>query len=601
MPSSLACDAATRQWQCVPGCRPDPYTLSMPMTVRQVLATPAVQAGHPELLSAADHLDRPVRWVHVFEGSDPGSLLSGGELLLTTLLALPDDPAEQRRYVRAVAGAGASALVVELGRRFAKVPGVMVDEAASVSLPVVALHKVVKFVTVTEAVHAQIVDEQHDLLTFARRVHEVFTETAVEGADAQAIVERTAEMAGCAVVLEDLAHEVMAHAGAGARVLRDWTARSRVVAGSGTREVPEHGWLVTDVGSRQGVWARLVLAGSPDVPAAAARMLVERAAQALAVARLMERDVAALRARALNRFLTGLVSAGFGDEEDLRAAAEVLGLARASRFLAVCVAPTLPADEMSSSPRHVMTFRGEDDISRKGGGAAHRDPLAGQRREQALADAVATAAATAGLSALTGPLEDGVVGLVVALTGKLTEAAALDRLTAALKPSRTRGHVVATARERDRLVQAGADLPEASYVARAAALMPAPHRQDYYRITDIRLRGLLMLLADDSRLTAFAERELAPLLVHDDRHRTGLVALLRAYLEAGGNVAGLARTSHLSRQALYARLRTIEKVLGADLGDAETRTSLHVALLTKEVGARGAGSAPPPARDPAVD
>ncbi|WP_448073278.1 PucR family transcriptional regulator ligand-binding domain-containing protein [Georgenia yuyongxinii] len=426
----------------------------MPMTVRQVLDTPAVQAGHPELLSAADQLDRPVRWVHVFEGSDPRALLSGGELLLTTLLALPDDPAEQRRYVRAVAGAGAAALVVELGRRFARVPGVMVDEAAAASLPMVALHKVVKFVTVTEAVHAQIVDEQHDLLTFARRVHEVFTETAVEGADAQAIVERTAEMAGCAVVLEDLAHEVMAHAGAGAPVLRDWTARSREVApGPGTRAVPEHGWLVTDVGSRQGVWGRLVLAGSPSVPAAAAHMLVERAAQALAVARLMERDVAALRARASNRFLTGLLSADSGDEEDLRAAAEVLGLARASRYLAVCVAPTpLPAArEMSTSPRDVIPE-----------GDASDDPLAGQRREQALADAVAAAVATAGISALTGPLEDGVVGLVVALTGKLTEGAALDRLTLALKPARTRGHVIATARERDGLVQAGADLPEAS-------------------------------------------------------------------------------------------------------------------------------------------
>lgn len=564
----------------------------MPMTVRQVLDTPAVQAGHPELLSAADQLDRPVRWVHVFEGSDPGALLSGGELLLTTLLALPDDPAEQRRYVRAVAGAGAAALVVELGRRFARVPGVMVDEAAAASLPMVALHKVVKFVTVTEAVHAQIVDEQHDLLTFARRVHEVFTETAVEGADAQAIVERTAEMAGCAVVLEDLAHEVMAHAGAGARVLRDWTARSREVApGPGTRAVPEHGWLVTDVGSRQGVWGRLVLAGSPSVPAAAARMLVERAAQALAVARLMERDVAALRARASNRFLTGLVSADSGDEEDLRAAAEVLGLARASRYLAVCVAPapvdparaTTPAG--SATPAREMSSSRPDVTADAGVG---HDPLAGQRREQALADAVATAAATAGISALTGPLEDGVVGLVVALTGKLTEGAALDRLTSALKPARTRGHVIATARERDGLVQAGADLPEASYVARAAALMPAPHRRDHYRITDIRLRGLVMLLADDARLTAFAERELAPLLVHDDRHQTRLVELLGQYLDAGGNIAALARTSHLSRQALYSRLRTIERVLGADLGDAETRTGLHVALLAKGVGARTA-------------
>jgi purine catabolism regulator len=147
-------------------------------------------------------------------------------------------------------------------------------------------------------------------------------------------------------------------------------------------------------------------------------------------------------------------------------------------------------------------------------------------------------------------------------------------------------HVRATVGEREGLVRSGADLAEAAYVARAAASMSDGNRPDYYRVSDIGVRGLLMLLGDDARVTAFAERELRPLLVHDARHGTGLVGVLRRYLDVGGNVAALARTSHLSRQALYARLRNIEHVLGADLTDAETRTGLHVALLCKEVAAR---------------
>ncbi|MPV87584.1 PucR family transcriptional regulator, partial [Georgenia ruanii] len=540
------------------------------VTVGQVLAAPAVQAGHPELLCAPDRLDRSVRWVHVFEGADPANLLSGGELLLTTLIALPDDPGEQRAYVRALADAGAVALVVELGRRFAKVPDVMVAEAATAELPVIALHKVVKFVRITEAVHAQIVDEQHDLLTFSRRVHEAFTEFGVEGANAQEIVDRTAAMAGTAVVLEDLGHEVVAHALAGAsasEVLHDWSARSRLVPeGAGTRADTEQGWLLADVGPRQGVWGRLVLAGSAAVPEPAARMLLERAAQALAVARLLERDVASVRARAHARLLGELLHARGADEEDLRAAAGALGLAPASRYLAVCVAPVQPA---VAPDRATATSTGF---------------LAGPHPDQDLAETVAAAAATAKLSALVAPVEDGVVGAVLALTGKLTEATALDRLARALDGSPLR-HVRAAVRERDGLVLAGSDLAEATYVARAAALMPGGRRPAYYRITDIGIRGLLMLLGDDARVTAFAERELQPLLVHDAKHGTGLVEVLRQYLEAGGNIAALARTSHLSRQALYARLRSIERVLGAHLSDAETRTGLHVALLAKDVGA----------------
>ena len=548
----------------------------MPMTVGQVLATSAVQDGHPLLLTAHDRLDRPVRWVHVAEVPDVAALVSGGEVILTTLLTLPDDPARQRRYVRDLAAAGVSALVVELGRRFAKVPDVMVAEAEAAGLPVVALRKVVKFVAVTEAVHARIVDEQHDLLTFSRAVHETFTEIGVEGADVQEILERTAAMAGTAVVLEDLAHRVVAHALAGAgatHVLAGWSARSRLVPGApGTTAAPGEGWLLAPVGSRRGSWGRLVLVGPPAVPADAARMLIERAAQALAVARLMERDVDAVRGRALGRFLADLLRARSADEEDLRAAAQVLGLADARRYLAVCLAPATPELGGEAGP-----------------GAGRGDILERQRRVHVLAEAAGRAAAAAGLSVLVAPLEDGIVGAVLALPPRGTEAAALERLAAALRApaAGAPGHVMAAARERTSLAQAGADLAEAAHVARAAAVMPGP-RRDCYRITDIRLRGLLMQLAGDERVTAFAERELHPLLVFDDRHGMGLVALLRGYLEAGGNIAALARTTGLSRQTLYARLRTVGRVLGADLDDAETRLSLHTALLVRQLGAPGA-------------
>ena len=55
--------------------------------------------------------------------------------------------------------------------------------------------------------------------------------------------------------------------------------------------------------------------------------------------------------------------------------------------------------------------------------------------------------------------------------------------------------------------------------------------------------------------------------------------MLAAYLEAGGNKAEAAARAHLARPTLYERLRQIERVLGVSLDSAESRTSLHVALL----------------------
>ena len=57
----------------------------MPVTLRALLSDPELQ-----LTAHADEaaLDRPVSWVHVSELVDPTPFLAGGELLLTTGLAL---------------------------------------------------------------------------------------------------------------------------------------------------------------------------------------------------------------------------------------------------------------------------------------------------------------------------------------------------------------------------------------------------------------------------------------------------------------------------------------------------------------------------------
>ena len=125
---------------------------------------------------------------------------------------------------------------------------------------------------------------------------------------------------------------------------------------------------------------------------------------------------------------------------------------------------------------------------------------------------------------------------------------------------------------------------EADHVA-AAAPSSCP-RQAYYRLPDLRLRGLLHLLRDDPRLQAFAERELGALLAHDETASTQLLPALVAYLEAGGNKAEAAKHAHLARPTMYERIRQIEDVLGLDLEPAESRASLHVALLALRAGRR---------------
>jgi len=106
-----------------------------------------------------------------------------------------------------------------------------------------------------------------------------------------------------------------------------------------------------------------------------------------------------------------------------------------------------------------------------------------------------------------------------------------------------------------------------------------PDGRAFYRLPDLRLRGLLHLLRDDARLRSFADRELGPLLEYDVAHGTSLLTDLACYLEAGGNKAVAAQRAHLARPTFYQRLRVIERVLGVSLAEPESRLSLHAALL----------------------
>ncbi len=89
------------------------------------------------------------------------------------------------------------------------------------------------------------------------------------------------------------------------------------------------------------------------------------------------------------------------------------------------------------------------------------------------------------------------------------------------------------------------------------------------------------------------DRELGPLLAHDKAQGTGLAKVLAAYLAEGGNKAAAAGRAHLARPTFYGELKAIERILGVSLESAESRTSLHVALLASpSVSAWRAGSDP---------
>jgi purine catabolism regulator len=533
-------------------------------TLADFLQLEPVRRGQPRVVAGADRLDARVRWVHVAEVPDVAHLLRGGELVLTTGIALPDDPARLRTYVAELARVGVSGLVVELGRRYAsELPGALVAAAEEHGLPLIALARETIFVDVTEALHARIMDAQLTELRASEQLHEIFTQLSVEGASPGEVVRQVASICGRPVVLENLSHQVLAADSAGTDttdLLSTWETRSRAVRPEQRTGFDETSrWLVTIVGARGEDWGRLIiLCGTAPSPREV--VLVERAATTLALGRLLDRHAESLERQAHGTIITGILAHAYSDPREAAARARALGVSLSGRrLLGVVVRPRRPCP---------------DDPS-----AAGLAPLPERLTE--LAEATAAAGREANLAALVGVLDEGTpqarVGVLASLPARAEVEKVLDEAASRLRKQFGHGYVMATGSVVESIRDVRRSFLEAEQVADVAARGTGD--RPFYRLPDLRLRGLLHLLRDDARLQTFVERELGPLLEYDAQRGTDLTRMLGLYLDSGRNKAVAAQQAHLSRPAFYERLRRISRVLDADLDDVESCASLHVALL----------------------
>ena len=543
-------------------------------TVRTILDLPVIRAAGASVLGGSAGLDAPVRWVHVSEILDVSGLLAGGELVLTTGLELEKEPGLTASFIRSLEEASAAALIVELFGNRERSLAALRAAAKDASLPVIVLQRRVRFVEITEIAHRMIVAEQLERVERARDVHEAFTILSLESAGSQQVVEQAAMMIDAPVVLEDLSHLVLSYSARQldtAELLEDWERRSRTTPSpaSTARTGPEQ-WLQTPVGVRRNLWGRLIVP-VPVNDAETAAMVLERAAQTLAINRLADRD----RLEVSQRAQAGLLNAlrqprGMSAAEALARAAS-LGLKRSPLYVPV-VFRTTPAQQAAT---HGATL-------------AAGDPLAGQREERELLELLARTLKKSSSTALTGSIRSGSIGMILGVPARQLQDSALQHFAlAVVEQARPSGDAAAGAASRwtigvgrpaSSLLEAAAGIDEAAHVAETAATLRDGGKL-FYRATDVRLRGLLALLRHDPRVQQFVESELASLLTEEARGHSGQLELLGKYLESGGNKTAMARSGYLSRPTLYARLAKLEELLTVDLDDAESRTSLHVALL----------------------
>jgi purine catabolism regulator len=531
------------------------------LTLREVLELPVVRRALPEVVTGQRALDRELRWAHVVDTADPSGLLKGGELVLTTGIGAGTREADQARWIGGVLEQGVAGVAVELGTTWReRVPEPVLAACRDADVPLVAFRRQVRFIEITEAVHAVVLHRQFELLRRGEEIHRRFTELILQGRGVPEIMAELADAVGNPVVLEDAAHELVYYVSGPAGddvALAAWADLHRA---EDRGEAPE-GVLLVDVRLMDTSWGRLVALALEEPLDEFDRVAVERAALAVAIDLLGQQHEEHLRARSRGAFLSDL-AAGAVEEADARRRAEALGWSaggdRRGALLPLAAAWRVPRARWQAG-----------------------DPSPGQRPTWTqLSGDLRAALATLGAGVLLGPRDVDLL-VLVALGGREYDEALAEHLAEVF-------HGVLERRglgPQDAALAIGA--PAATWalagqglrrVRRSAGAATALAPERWYDARRPGVTDLLHDLREAPELDAFVDEQLGPLL-HDGSARTrALLDTLEAYLAAGGRKAQAARALHLERQSLYLRLRRIEEVLGVSLEDEDTVLGLHLAV-----------------------
>ncbi|EXJ51308.1 hypothetical protein AS96_10230 [Microbacterium sp. MRS-1] len=547
-------------------------------TVSEVLALDAFAPGAPVVVVGGAALEAPVRWVHVSDSADVARLLEGGELLLSTGSGWPDDPRRLAHFVAQLAEVGAAGIVLELGAHYRYVPAVLADAARSADIALIVLHREVKFVTITEAVHRRIIADQTAALEARDAVRTLFTGLALRGAPTEFIVEQVGLTLAAPVVLESVGHEVVvAHVGGATetRTLRDWARRSRAAAAAPDRE----GRAIVPVEARGIRWGWLVaLPGAAHL--AGRDAVLEQAATALALGRLADPGGEEWSRLGRRRVVDALIDGRFTGLSAVAARLDAAGMPLVGTVAFAAVAL-------------VSSGRGGDAVA-------------------AAADIAAAAIGARVVCGTSTTLDDGSAlvrtPLILAVAGRATSAAdnRADAFTVALEDALRAGSTSARARV---VLGPGTVIPAlepAAAYERAVGTLVAGLREtidlvgaddslrgasrrgaDGRRVAERPLTRVVAALRDDHRLVAHAERMLDPLLAETRARGGDLLDVLTALLAHPSNRTAAAEAAHLSRSVFYQRIALLEDLLGVDFDDGEQVAALHVAVLTHRLHAGG--------------
>jgi purine catabolism regulator len=542
------------------------------ITVQDILEIPGLNL---KLCAGKKAVGNPVRWVHIAEMSDPTRWLKGGELLLTTGLALVDREAEQLAMLQRLIDANLSGLGFGVGFGFKTVPAAMVALAEQHDFPLFEVPYNIPFIAITEAVASKIVNEQYSLLQRSLAVHEKLTKIVLEEKGLQFIISTLSALVGCSAVLYDFHGVVLCEAAHRRRIPAEliadlWKQISdkRASRQDFSVEVPHGGGGTVQVypvvaSHRIGAFLAVIKDGGEfsDYD----RIILHHVVTVTALELVKKKAVAETEKRLAGDFFDELIASDLYEEEIARRLA-FFGLEPGAEQLIVLV--------------DIDGFKAFVD------GVREKEETVVQDVKERLHWAVDEFLAQRELLFISASHSDSVVVLVQlgqrSTHEVLALAAELQGAIGGMIPEVTVS--IGIGRPHHLLVDLRQSYYEALYAIQIRKLKGST--SVIASFDDLGSYGLLLGLQDTVSLEVFYDSVLGKLREYDEANASDLVKSLSCFLEANGHWGEAAERLYVHRHTLRYRMKRVEDITGRDLGSSQDRMEFWLALKARELVAQ---------------
>ncbi|RAP73596.1 PucR family transcriptional regulator [Paenibacillus montanisoli] len=542
---------------------------SLKFDIGQLLARPIFRSA--KLAAGREGMHRPVGWVHVLEITNVAPFVSPNDLILTTGLWLKQNEQDRFAYMKQLIDQHAAGLCIEMKTTVDAIPKEIVELADQHQFPLIVFEQPVRFVEITQDIHALLINRQHQFLKELEVYSRKLQRLTIESTGIAQILRAFHEQTGRQVLyFSSLDHSIFYPALT--------TKASSPISGFLQRQMDAKALSAKDVSmlpmnaqqllvvqpvicfGQTFSYVGVLLHNKPEITESLT-LLLDYTTKAVAAITLRTEFLEEKLSRDHNEFILDIMNNRIENEDQ---ALSRMGLRQLSKGEYLFAGGIIEIQHTADS-----------------------EPITIEADKQDLLILVRQLLKKLGLNSLVMMQNNRIYTLcareALHMDSPSNFQATLLRLIEELRESTREQHssslklYAGFGKLRAQISESARSYEEAQQVIDVARSVPAYEGCMFY--DRLGVYQLLKAVPKLSFLAAYVEDHLGALLAYDREHHLQLIETLDAYFACMGSKQETAARLHIHRQTLYNRLDKLAMLLGEDFLETDKRRCLEMALM----------------------